>query len=117
MQTTRRSFLASLVAAVVLSPVVCRLFAEKPGWKTYPFPEHLSELELWEQESDWDGTLSPYFLSKYGITGDFAPFKSKEEKLIAGMEEHNENFRKWTSENPNRSYSDYLFEINFNKCS
>lgn len=62
---TRRSFLSSLVAAVVLSPVVCNLV------KSFEVVAPASrKAELWEQKSEWDGTLSPYFLAKYGYASE-----------------------------------------------
>jgi hypothetical protein len=60
----RRSFLKSLVAAVALSPLLSRLI-EKPGIAA---PNRIAkEVELWDQKPVWDGTLSPYFLKKYGV--------------------------------------------------
>jgi hypothetical protein len=62
MQLSRRSFLASLVAAVVLSPAVCRL----KSLVEVSAPEARTA-ELWEQSSEWDGSLSPYFVHKYHV--------------------------------------------------
>ena len=66
MNQTRRSFLTSLFAAVALSPLMCRLGKAIDVMPNTP----ARKLELWEQKSDWDGTLSPYFLAKYGYASE-----------------------------------------------
>jgi len=63
MKQSRRSFLKSLIAAVALSPLLSRLI-EKPEVIVPSRPQESKE--LWEQKTGWDGTLSPYFLVKYG---------------------------------------------------
>lgn len=54
--TNRRSFFKSLVAAIVLSPLVCRLL--KPIRLDAAPVDGRPHLELWEMESTWDGSLS-----------------------------------------------------------
>lgn len=59
MQLSRRSFLASLIAAVVMAPIVCR-FKQAVEVKT-------PEPDVTAMQSTWDGRLSPNFLRKYKL--------------------------------------------------
>lgn len=59
MQFTRRSFLASLIAAVVMAPAICRFKRE--------IEEKAPAPDVTEMKSTWDGRLSPMFLRKYGL--------------------------------------------------
>lgn len=56
----RRSFLTSIIAALAMSPLLCRM-AKGIGVSLPP----LEELGVEEMESSWGGTLSSNFCARY----------------------------------------------------